>query len=309
MRREEFLVRLNSEASRLGVPEITDGILGDWLEAKIIAAPQKKGRIRNWSEKELEQGQQILRLLSLGVKGLGEIRFHLWLDDPNICLFNPKFDAPGILSREFLRFKNTWVGSFRSNYWEKGATTTSFSARSVLRKMGNLDPCFEPWVRYSPEELLNLYTMLRFGSSKGNLGEALASICPKIENQIIGIVEQLVPEISSCVLRAAIGNIPDRAFSQVIRHFNLDEINQTILDASKSEFLLARQCLHALIILFRWLALQKVSDSLRHPEWQTVMFAVLLHLIHRNRDGIFGFEPEVIGFITKNQHFRMISMA
>ena len=282
MTREEFLHCLNRENGRFGVAEITDEILGDWLEAKIIDAPEQHGRIRIWTEIELNRAVKILRLKSSGVNILGEIRFHLWLDQPDIPLLDPKFDAPGILSREFLLQKKNLFGQIRSAYPNnRNPDPSGHSARSVLRKMGELDPCFEQWVEYAPEELLDAYTTLRFGNSSGHLGRVVSRLRPLILTQVVDDVLKRFPEIPRPLITAAIEVMPDEALSQVIGFFNWDEMEKTIFDASKSEYLLARRALNSAVILFRCLGLQKVSDSLRHPTWQTLMFVLLLRIIRR----------------------------
>jgi hypothetical protein len=298
--REEFLIRLNVEANLLGLSAITDGILADWLEAKIIDAPEKHGQIRDWSETELTRGRKILRLISLGRKNLGEIRFHLWIENCDIPFLGPRFDAPGILSREFLPLKNQLFGKIRSSYpANNNPAPDSYSAKSVLRNMGELDSCFEHWVKYEAAELLDAYTMLRFGDSNSHLDQAVSRLRLKISSHLVGVIGGNFPGIPHAIMASALAAIPDKAFIRIIRQFHFDALNDGIFEASKAEFLLARRALNAFVILFRWLGLQRVSDSLRHPTWQTAMFVLLLRVIQQTKGTTLEIEPQVFDFIEK----------
>src|SRR5690349_8190682 len=80
MNRSAFLQRLNARAvARYGVAPISNKMFGKWLEAKIIWAPDKHGRIRNWSPRQYRRALEIVRLKSMDIQILWEIRFQLWL--------------------------------------------------------------------------------------------------------------------------------------------------------------------------------------------------------------------------------------
>jgi hypothetical protein len=274
--------------------------LADWLEAKIIDAPEKHGQIRDWSETELTRGREILRLISLGRKNLGEIRFHLWIDNCDIPFLDPRFDAPGILSREFLPLKNQLFGKIRSSYpANNNPAPDSYSAKSVLRNMGELDSCFENWVEYEPAELLDAYTTLRFGDSNSYLDQAFSRLRPKISAHLVEDIGKQFPKIPHAVIASTLTAIPDKAFVRFIRQFHFDALNDGIFEASEADFLLARRALNASVILFRWLGLQKVSGSLLHPTWQTAMFVLLLRVIRQTKGTTFAIEPQVFDFIEK----------
>ncbi len=88
MDRETFLKRVNMQAAaRYGVSEITLNVLNDWLEAKIITAPDKHGHVRDWGPKEYRRALEIVRLKYQGAAELREIRFHLWAKGLNVAFF------------------------------------------------------------------------------------------------------------------------------------------------------------------------------------------------------------------------------
>ena len=79
MRRSEVLARVNARASaRYGI-EISENVLYDLLESKIVSAPEKHGRARNWTRSEYRLLLEIARLRHLGISDHREICWMLWL--------------------------------------------------------------------------------------------------------------------------------------------------------------------------------------------------------------------------------------
>ena len=284
MRRAEFLKRLNRRAiNRYGLKRITDGILGDWLEAGVVIAPRKEGRARRWSGRQYRMALEVVRLKSQGVRSLAFIRSLLWLKRYEVPLFDPRFELESreALAREFVQIRNTLIGRIHSTYpIDYSGKNTDWRKRSIVEKMGPLDPSLQPFVQYQPDELIDAYTRLRFDQGSG---------------QLDGAAQRLIDQIIPAIFQRSAPNLPLPILNKPHKVSGIlggllgkrDEVENpelSIAGVTEEQFREARLAVNQSISIFRKIGLEKVAISLTLSwKWRISMFVFFLDLIHRQR--------------------------
>lgn len=139
MTRDEFLCRLNAASTAILQPPVTERILRDWADERLIDGPKPTGagggRRQNWvwSETSLARARKIQIYKSMRLTRVTELAVQLWLDDqdlaPDLALSAFSVEA----ARDIKRMRRR-MGFFNSEH--------SAITRAELRGVGELDPAF-----------------------------------------------------------------------------------------------------------------------------------------------------------------------
>lgn len=283
MNRDAFLKRVNVRAeTRYGVSEITHNVLNDWLEAKIINAPEKHGRVRDWGPKEYQRALEIVRLKYQGAEELREIRFHLWAKGLNVNFLDAQSKDRKCLLRAFIEFRNGLTKSVHSTYPHvKNPDANAWPAKSVIRNMGELDPSLAKIAKYENSELLAAYRLAKFGEvGLKDLDRPIEQLGKMVLNSskfIFGNLPILLGQLSGEIRRYVqeFGGFFER--NPEFRN----SVDRTILEATPEQYEIARQIYRLLVRVFSKMGLRKVSNSLLHPKWRLTIFVLALHLTFR----------------------------
>ncbi len=276
MGRDELRERVNDRAkARYGGSVISPDSLYDLLESKLVIAPAKHGRARDWSAHEYRQLLEIARLNWLGTSIHSEIRWMFWLKRRLEAEMTFNLEDRAALARRYDQNIGELFKKVRSTYPHvTDPGEDGWPARSVIRKMGPLDESLTGVVTYERQELLGLYQVIRFA-------EPLLStkLVMRIAAWIAGRwkidpgrlrgpdVKAALADAASAV--SAIGRYPGTSRSIVAN---------SILRASPENFAHARRLLDLAIRIFRRLGLGKAANSLLHPKWRLTMLAAFVHL-------------------------------
>lgn len=279
MQRSEILAQVNGRSLARYKIKITDNMLGDMLESRIVAAPEKHGRTRHWSRNEYRQLLEITRLKSFGISDHAEIQWMLWVKGRNVVPMNFNDADRIILANLFDQRIARLFRGINSEYPEvKKSSPDEYPARSVLSKMGELDESLTCVVEYERRELLGFYEMLRYGNPVPNdvVFPAVKRIGTWVGNSLrfpirvpFGIVSKLFrPHVAKFV--SGMARQPDGRHSAVAR---------SVMNATPEQFEHARQLLGLLDRLFRRMGLKRVAVSLLHPSWRLPMLAFTVHYV------------------------------
>jgi hypothetical protein len=285
MQRGELLVRLNRRAKaryRVAKP-ITSGVLDDWLEARVVTAPPKRGRRRNWTVRHYRRALEIVRLRAAGVRSLRVIR---------VCLFLKGYDDAAVFDRgtrnalalEFTKLRNVIVGTIRSTYAGNSSGKDDRWRKSiVLDALGPLDEALRSYVQYAPEESLDGYLVTRFGQGGKDLERAAARLTQALAGSLVG---RFAPEtfaqlnwkqpVASTLLNGVLGVAGETATPTP---------TDSIQAASPETFHKAAQKLREIISTLRTAGAARVAWALTGSwRWRILMYVFLVHAIHEGLD-------------------------
>jgi len=282
MSRGEFLARLNERAVKhYRIPVVTDDVLDDWLEAKIMPSPLPNGRQRLWTKHHYRHGLEILKLKSQGIKALAEIRWHLWIMGRDVPIFSARFSSRKSLQREFRRYMIELFKPINSKYQpiKKETKNDTWRANILIHKMGNLDPELQKTVTYDRGELLDLYSIARFGNTFGKANGAVGRIMATLLKRFDKFDTPTDSEQKSALkmLTQFAGN----------PHEEGSPAEESIAAASEDDFRLARKAFQILSNA-SWLFGPKARRSLATPRWRIGLFVWLLHVAHHGGGTIMG---------------------
>lgn len=302
MPREAFLARLNKAVSHYGLPEVTDDILADWLEAKVIPSPRQTGRLRIWTRVQYRHALEILRLKSQGVASLAEIRWHLWIMGFEIPVFSSRFSSRASLIRIFRRDLRELFKPVNSKYQptENETKKDAWRANALIRSMGDLDPELQKTVTYERDELLNLYGIAKLGGVIGKATSAVGKITAAMSKPFLTAVAVDGPEQKSILKSIArfAGN----------PHEEGNRAEKSLSEASEADFRLARRAFKVLATS-PWPFGPKARRSFATPRWRIGLFVWLLHVTNHGGGKLMGLSmseidriPDFVGkYMIKNK--------
>lgn len=115
---EEFIRALNDVATRLGVRPVTDRMVRDWVDERLIAPRRASGRGRGrhpvwrFTEEDFRWAVSILTLKARNIRRVAELRLRLWINDDTF----PIEKIPQALRSEFSRFMQRARRKLRFKY-------------------------------------------------------------------------------------------------------------------------------------------------------------------------------------------------
>jgi hypothetical protein len=280
MDRQSLTHELRERARARYSQNISDNMVADFLEAKVMDAPPKAGRRRLWTAKELRRGLEIARIKSQGINNLGEIRWVLYLKDTDVPVLTDLFDDREILIRYFSRERNALTRTIHSAYPQvTNSDPSNWPAQTVIRNMGELDPVFHSFIQYRPDEMLEAYELLRHdsddvtkltGAFERLIRELVARLAPSLSSQEITDIVAVF-DVSQLLqpMRGIFGPANDAEYS----------VATSIRNADRADFEAAKTLTAAVVWPFKKLGLPKVARSLLHPRWRLLVFVLLVHAV------------------------------
>lgn len=293
MDRATFLARVNRHARLNRMRNISENILSDWLEAKLMPSPVHQGRLRIWTRQHYQCALEILRLNSQGIKNLNEIAWHLWIMGYEVPVFDNRYIARNVLCRAHSRNIRLAFDKVSSRYQPvrvEGAKE-QWQGNVLLKSLGKLDSELEQAIKYERGELLDLYKIARFGETIGTAKDAIGRLFGNLAQRVN--LQTLLPTDTQ---KSLLGMLM-RSASDPREMGN--SIEQSLRHASETEFRLARQAFR-LISQSPWPFGPKAKRSFRTPIWRVSLFAFLVHAARTGGGTIMGLkEADLVHFGAK----------
>ena len=178
MERAELLSRANARSERrFGMP-ITGSMLDDLVEERLLPAavrdrsPERRPNYQR-DEETLRTLIQVRWLKARGLRRYSQLRIYLWL---------AYFDVPfakfrEALGAEFSRIRKGLLRRVSSTFGPTKGPPTERDVGTLSRQLGQLDPRLLVDGRgISSAEVVDLYTVMRFGREKNPNGEFYENI-------------------------------------------------------------------------------------------------------------------------------------
>ena len=187
MNRAEFFSRLKRTAKRRYRVEITKSIFDDWRREKLLSAPEKHGRKREWGPKKYRIALEICRLKAQGVKFSGAQKWHLWIKGFQPPKFEPVENRAALL-KEFRRLRKRATPRDSTYDARVDSTLSEWRAGSVARSLGEQDKRLEEIIPLTTSELIDGWGLARFDTG----GQKL--VVPLMEKVFESLGLQSLPE-------------------------------------------------------------------------------------------------------------------
>ncbi len=296
MNRRELVKRLSTTAEeRYGV-RVTDSMFGDWLREKLIAAPRKRGQIREWTAKEYRGALEICRLKSQGVNFAGAIRWHLWIKGFDPPKFDPRKSRRPLL-KEFRKFRFEATKGVYTTYDPRSEREISPARlETIARSIGTQDSRLHSILPFEAQQIVKARNLAEFDVGGEKISAAASRFCSEVLFHLIpGIQADAANEIAGTICSAIVGNFGGLTGKP-------DEIDTSseasILCATVDTYMLARQIavgIPSLLAILRVLnpnwtsGLDAARMSARTPHWRIGNFVAMLHFLHRAGPILEGF--------------------
>jgi hypothetical protein len=279
MKREQFIARLSRTARRLYGLRVTDQMLGDWLREGLIVAPEKRGRVREWSACHYRVALKICRFRRYGARRAAEVRWLLWLTGSPPEKFEPENHRDDLV-KAFTRIRILLLKDIHSTF-HPGVHTdrTGGRTRALVAGLGQLDPTLEALFPYSPEKLSMLYGLIRFLGDE----EKPEDVVKSAALALLGVITEHLPVLQKVT-------VPERGFDcliNIMRGFLDDLVEEgtgtdSIQNASPTSFDAAHKLHNLTPIFLLKLGLTSAARSLQqHSAWRIGIYVFCLHILHR----------------------------
>ena len=182
MDRKAFLQRLQPRArERYGV-EVTDRMVKDWIDERLLANPIPLGRRREWGCLHYRRALQICRLRAEGAERHTDLRFRLWMRGADIAFSRPRRaqfkDVRESIVEEFDRRRKQLLQGMPVDAGpplKEGDDIRRPRPDTILRHVGAASPeILPPGFAYLPKELLAFYDASIFGAPTKVFDEAMS---------------------------------------------------------------------------------------------------------------------------------------
>ncbi len=302
MERTYLVSRISQRAWSRYKVRVTDVVFGDWLRDKLILAPPKKGRHREWNACHYRVALEICRLISQGVTFKGIIKWHLWIKRVPLPKFQPTENRQTLL-RNFRRLSKLATENIHSTYDPRGSDKLSdWRATKIVRSMGCQDERLKSILPLDSSELIDARNLAQFDVGGNSISVAsrlyftrqVRATLPTLSDSQIENITTLVTNRIIALMGGVLGT-PDEIEKSA---------QESISTADCGSFEVARNMTICLSDLMAMAAqtdaansegYKAVAYSAISPDWRIGNFVFCLHVIHRG--GGQEFLPELMSEI------------
>ena len=166
MDRQEFLDRINNHIARTGIGAVSDRQLSDWLDEKLVDAPEQhgigRGTSREWDWRHIRQALEIIKAKVSGPPRTRLLRIVCWMRGREFPFEIIHEDVKHEFDRIWrLQYAKTNSLSYDPRYTD---APKPGEIRSTGKAVGKLDRRLAPEnVEPTDADNMNFFAMLRFG--------------------------------------------------------------------------------------------------------------------------------------------------
>ena len=292
--RKAFLKRVNQWASKHGAPPLTDRLLSDLVDERIVPGPMRQPQpgqrtpIWTWGRNSYRRALQVCRFKALGAKPFAELRLLFWIRGD--ADFSEEVRAD--LACVFKRMRSQMIRSLGTD--DRGPVTGKDAAdkrrRKIARRLGQPSPLLRPeGFEFPSDAFADASDLLRYADgNERSIEQLLGNLC---ENAgLPQIVREQISQLASPaanMFTGLIGNAQETDNSAIVT------ISKTTAEAFVRARGLRRQEVKELSFMLPslssiadarfdyWKApFNAVASTLRMPNWQIARYVMWLHWTH-----------------------------